>query len=40
MAVGAGPMPHPILGTTKDYCRNAKALLVPYLGASTVGGID
>ena len=37
-------IPHPVLGTTKDYCRyvqaRIKALFTPYLVTFPVGGID
>ena len=32
--------PHPVMGTTRDYCRYMKALLTPYSGATTVGWIN
>ena len=35
-----GLIPHPVMGSTGDYCRYIKALLTPYLGAVAVGGID
>ena len=35
-----GSIPHPVMGTTRDYCRYIKALLIPYSGAITIGGID
>ena len=28
------------MGTTGNYCRYVKALLAPYYGAMTIGGID
>ena len=33
-------IPHPVVGTTRDYCRYIKALLSPYSGAIAVEGID
>ena len=33
-------MPHPAMGTARDYCRHIQAILTPYLKAITVGGID
>ena len=32
--------PGPAMGTTRYYCRYIKALLTPYEGAITIGGID
>ena len=29
-----------LMGTRRDYCRYIKAPLIPYLGASTVGGME
>ena len=29
-----------VMGTTRDYCRYTEALLTPYEGAFTIGGID
>ena len=34
-----GESPHPIVDTTRKYCRHIKALLTPYFGAITVGVI-
>ena len=28
--VSVGSIPHPVMGTTRDYCRYIKALLSPY----------
>ena len=25
-----GSIPHPVMGTTRDYCRYIKALITPY----------
>ena len=33
-------MPHPVMGTTRNYCRLIKALLTPYKGAITIEGVD
>ena len=33
-----GSLFHPVMGTTKDYCRHDTALLNPYSGAIAVGG--
>ena len=30
MELYIGSIPHPVLGTTKDYCRYIKVLLTPY----------
>ena len=32
-------IPHPGIGTTKDYCRYVLALLIPDVGAITAGGL-
>ena len=32
--VHVGSIPHPVMGTTRDYCRYIKALII------TIGGID
>ena len=28
--LSVGSIPHPVMGTTRDYCRYIKALLTPY----------
>ena len=33
-------IPHPVMGTTRNYHRYITALLTPYQGAITKGGID
>ena len=33
-------IPWAVMGTTRDYCRYTTALLLPYEGAITTGGID
>ena len=33
-----GSIPNSVMGTAKDYCRCIKALLTPYLEATTVRG--
>ena len=35
-----GSIPHPVMGTARDYCRYITALLTPYLQATIAGGID
>ena len=35
-----GSIPHPVMGTTGDYCRYIKVLLTQYLGTISVGGSD
>ena len=40
MLAQVGSIPHPVMGTTRDYCRYIKALLSPYSGAITRAGID
>ena len=39
-SVVLGSIPHPVMGTTRYYCRYIKVLLTPYEGAITIGGID
>ena len=36
----AGSIPHPVMGTIRNYCRDIKGLLTPCLGAITLGWID
>ena len=38
--ITCGSIPQPIMGITRDFCRYIKALLTPYQGAITIGGID
>ena len=40
LGVQVGSIPHPVMGTTRDYCRYIKALLTPYYEAITTAGID
>ena len=35
-----GSIPHPVLGTTEDYCRYISALLTPYLELITTRRVD
>ena len=35
-----GSIPHPVMGTTKDYGRNFEALVTPYLQSITAAGVD
>ena len=38
--VGLGSIPHPVMGTTRGYCRYIKAAIkTPYYGAMTIGGL-
>ena len=37
--IAVGLIPHPVMGTTKDYCRYIKALRTPDFGAISTGGL-